>query len=141
MPRRLATSKPQRLRAENRPAGVSTPSAASYGAVRPTAPPALLTPPVTSVSPDWYFFGVRPKWAPTARERRNRAGSSTADVNVIATRAPTPGTVITRRQGAAPPGAGGKGPGRGGDAPPHGSPGRGRGGAPPPRLRSPAAPL
>jgi len=29
----------------------------------------LLIPPVISVSPDWYFFGVSPKWAPTARDQ------------------------------------------------------------------------
>src|SRR4051794_41095063 len=34
--------------------------------------PALLIPPVTSVSPDWYLFGVSPKWAPTLRDRPNR---------------------------------------------------------------------
>ena len=62
------------------------------------ASPTLLIPPVTSVSPDWYFFGVRPKWAPTARDRRNRAGSSMAEVKVTATKAPTPGIVISRRQ-------------------------------------------
>jgi hypothetical protein len=44
------------------------------------ASPTLLMPPVTSVSPDWYFLGVSPKCAPTARERANRAGSSTAEV-------------------------------------------------------------
>src|SRR5690349_22153110 len=97
-PRRLATSSPQRFRVENLPDRVSITFAASYRAVRTIASPALLIPPVTSVSPDWYFFGVRPKWAPTSREWRNRAGSSTAEVDVIATRAPTPGTVISRRQ-------------------------------------------
>src|SRR3954471_17636887 len=100
MPRRFATSRPQRLRVENLPALVSITFAASYSAVRTIASPALLIPPVTSVSPDWYFFGVSPKCAPTARERRNRAGSSTAELKVTATRAPTPGTVISRRQTA-----------------------------------------
>src|SRR6266511_2432458 len=62
------------------------------------ASPARLMPPVTSVSPDWYFFGVRPKCAPTALDDVNRAGSSMAEVKVRATMAPTPGTVISRRQ-------------------------------------------
>src|SRR5215208_2882006 len=98
MPRRLATSSAQRLRVENRPARVSITLAASYRAVRTIASPTLLIPPVLSVSPDWYFFGVSPKCAPTARERWNRAGSSTAEVKVIATSGPTPGTPISRRQ-------------------------------------------
>src|SRR4051795_12214266 len=55
-------------------------------------------PPLTSVSPDWYLLGVSPKWAPTLRDLRNRAGSSTAEVKVTATSAPTPGTPISRRQ-------------------------------------------
>src|SRR4051795_8641772 len=50
-PRRLATSSAHRLRAETRLVGVSIALAASYSAVRPVAPPPLLTPPVTSVSP------------------------------------------------------------------------------------------
>src|SRR5689334_9565595 len=100
MPRRFATSRPQRLRVENLPALVSITFAASYRAVRTMASPALLIPPVTSVSPDWYFFGVSPKCAPTARERRNRAGSSSAELKVTATSAPTPGTLISRRQTA-----------------------------------------
>src|SRR5215218_10042678 len=79
MPRRLATSSAQRLRVENLPARVSITFAASYSAVRTIASPALLIPPVTSVSPDWYFFGASPKCAPTARERWNRAGSSIAE--------------------------------------------------------------
>jgi hypothetical protein len=37
----------------------------------------LLTRPVTSISPDWYFFGVSSKWAPTTFDERNWAGSST----------------------------------------------------------------
>src|ERR671912_1205717 len=98
MPRRLATSMAQRFSVENRPERVSITFAASYSATRTIASPTLLIPPVTSVSPDWYFLGVRPKCAPTARDRPNRPGSSTAEVKVIATRAPTPGTVINRRQ-------------------------------------------
>src|SRR3712207_846944 len=65
--------------------------------LRADASPALLMRPVLSVSPDWYLRGVRPKCAPTSFERRNRAGSSTAEVKVMATTAPTPGTVISRR--------------------------------------------
>src|SRR3954454_12676820 len=75
MPRRLATSMAQRFNAENRPERVKMTFAASYNATRTVPSPTLLIPPVTSVSPDWYFLGVRPKWAPTARDRRNRAGS------------------------------------------------------------------
>src|ERR1700693_1525046 len=55
-------------------------------------------PPVTSVSPDWYFLGVSPKRAPAAFDFLIRCGSSTADLNVIATNAPTPGTVMNWRQ-------------------------------------------
>src|SRR4051794_35041715 len=51
-PRRFATSSPQRFRAENLPALVSMTFAASYKAVRTIASPALLMPPLTSVSPD-----------------------------------------------------------------------------------------
>ena len=51
-----------------------------------------------SISPDWKRRGVRPKWAPTVRERLNRLGSSTAALNVNAEMAPTPGTVMSRRQ-------------------------------------------
>src|SRR3954447_4197230 len=56
--------------------------------------------PVTSVSPDWCLRGVRQKCAPTLREDRKRAGSSTATAKVSATIAPTPGVVISRRVGA-----------------------------------------
>src|SRR5215217_4679718 len=97
-PRRFATSKAQRLSAETPLLRVSIAFAASYSEVRTIASPTLLIPPVTSVSPDWYRFGVSPKCAPTALAVRNRPGSSTAVLNVIATSAPTPGTVISRRQ-------------------------------------------
>jgi hypothetical protein len=53
MPRRLATSRAHRLRAETRAVRVSIAFAASYSAVRTVASPTLLIPPVTSVSPDW----------------------------------------------------------------------------------------
>src|SRR3954466_1476168 len=52
MPRRLATSSAQRLRAEKRTARVSRMCAASYRAVRTITSPTRLTAPVTSVSPD-----------------------------------------------------------------------------------------
>src|SRR3954452_8868697 len=74
MPRRFATSSAQRFRVENLPDRVSITFAASYRAVRTVASPALLIPPVTSVSPDWYRFGVSPKCAPTALAVRNRPG-------------------------------------------------------------------
>src|SRR3954449_1231057 len=94
----FAASSPPRSRVETLPARVSIPFAASYKAARTIASPTLLIPPVTSVSPDWYPFGVSPKWAPTSRERRNRAGSSTAEAKVTATSGPTPGrTLISRR--------------------------------------------
>src|SRR3954449_6780353 len=70
MPRRFATSSPHRFRVENLPALVSMTFAASYRAARTIASPALLMPPVTSVSPDWYFFGVNPKY----RHQRPHAG-------------------------------------------------------------------
>src|SRR3712207_105247 len=98
--RRLATSSAQRLSVENRVVRLSSTLAASYKAVRTIASPTLLTPPVTSVSPDWYFFGVSPKCAPTALEEVKRAGSSTVAVKVTATSGPTPGTVIRRRHTA-----------------------------------------
>jgi hypothetical protein len=59
------------------------------------ASPILLMHPVTLVSPDWYFVGVRPKWAPTVFNEQNRPGSSTAAANVRATMTPTPGTVMS----------------------------------------------
>src|SRR5690349_15303363 len=101
-PRRLATSSPHRFRVENLPALVSITFAGWYGAVRTVASPALLMPPVTSVSPDRYRLGVSPKCAPTALAVRNRPGSSTAVLKVTATSAPTPGAVISRRQTASP---------------------------------------
>ena len=72
-----ATSSAQRLSAEKRTARVSMMCAPSYSAVRTIASPTRLTAPVMSVSPDWYFLGVRPKCAPTALERANRSGAST----------------------------------------------------------------
>src|SRR3954463_3245474 len=100
MPRRLATSSAQRFRAEKRTARVSRMGAASYRAVRTITSPTRLTAPVMSVSPDWCLRGVRPKCAPTPLERANRSGASTPEVKVTATSAPTPGTVINRRQTA-----------------------------------------
>src|SRR3954451_8695933 len=64
MPRRLATSSAQRLRAEKRTARVSRMCAASYRAVRTITSPTRLTAPVMSVSPDWCLRGVSPKCAP-----------------------------------------------------------------------------
>ena len=60
------------------------------------ASPTLLIRPVRSISPDWYFFGVRPKWAPTAFDLAKRSGRSMAERKVMATTGPTPGTVISR---------------------------------------------
>src|SRR5215471_6925612 len=54
------------------------------------ASPILLIRPLTSVSPDWYLFGVRPKCAPTVLDELNRPGSSTAALKLNATTAPTP---------------------------------------------------
>ena len=51
MPRRMAASMAQRFKVKNLLARVSITLAASYSAVRTIAPPALLIPPVTSVSP------------------------------------------------------------------------------------------
>jgi hypothetical protein len=68
--------------------------------VRTISSPARVIPPVTSFSPDWYFFGVSPNSAPTAFDLVIRLGSSTADLKVTATSGPTPGTVISFRQTA-----------------------------------------
>ena len=48
------------------------------GAVRTMASPALVIRPFRSVAPDWYLRGTRPKCGPTALERENRSGMSTA---------------------------------------------------------------
>ena len=45
--------------------------------------------PVRSLSPDWYLQGVRPNTAPTYRELRKRAGTSTVARKVSATTGPT----------------------------------------------------
>src|ERR1700747_2749076 len=55
-------------------------------------------PPITSVSPDWYLFGVSPNSGPTAFDFLIRCGSSTAVLYVMATIGPTLGTVINCRQ-------------------------------------------
>src|SRR4051794_2407296 len=78
MPARLARRAAQLFSAEPFTGRVRMMLAASYSAVRPLASPILLMRPVTSVSPDWFFLGVGPKWAPTAFEERTRSGSSTA---------------------------------------------------------------
>ena len=52
-------------------------TAASYMSVRARPSPHLEMCPLRSVSPDWYRRGVRPRCAPTARDRVNRLGSST----------------------------------------------------------------
>jgi hypothetical protein len=57
---------------------VSMTFAASYSAVRTLASPILVIRPLTSVSPDWYFLGVSPKWGPTRLDDENREGSSIA---------------------------------------------------------------
>src|SRR4028118_59528 len=59
--------------------------------VRTPAAPIFKIRPVTSVSPDWYFLGVRPKCAPTARDERKRPGSSIAEGKVRDTTAPPDG--------------------------------------------------
>src|SRR5918998_3929829 len=92
-PARLAMRAAQLFSAEPFTGRVRMTFAASYSAVRTPASPTLLMRPVTSVSPDWYFLGARPKCAPTAFEDRNRVGSSTAATKVSATITPTPGAV------------------------------------------------
>ena len=77
-PARLAMRAAQFFSAEPLTGRVRMAFATSYSAVRTPASPTLLMRPVTSVSPDWYLFGVRPKCAPTAFEERNRPGSSIA---------------------------------------------------------------
>jgi hypothetical protein len=54
--------------------------------VRTISSPARVIPPVTSFSPDWYFFGVSPNSTPTAFDFVIRLGSSTADLKVTAWR-------------------------------------------------------
>ena len=51
--------------------------AASYISVRARLSPHREIRPQRSMSPDWYRRGVKPKCAPTARDRENRFGSST----------------------------------------------------------------
>jgi hypothetical protein len=71
--------------------------AASYSAVRTPASPVFEIRPLTSVSPDWYFRGVRPNNGPTPLDDLNRPGSSIAEAKVSATIEPTPGTVVSSR--------------------------------------------
>ncbi len=71
MPCRPATRSAQALSVEKRTARVNITLAASNSAVRTMASPTLLIRPVQSTSPDWYFFGVSPKCAPTALNLRN----------------------------------------------------------------------
>src|SRR5262249_10157000 len=101
-PRRLATSIPQRLSFENRVMRDNRTLAASYNTVRTISSPASVIPPVTSFSPDWYFFGVSPNSAPAAFDFTIRWGSSIADLHVTATNGPTPRTVRSRRHTASP---------------------------------------
>src|SRR5215813_3741271 len=79
-PRLLATSSPQRLRAEKRVTRESNTFAASERAVRTISSPTREIPPVTSVSPDWYRFGVNPKSGPAFLDFLIRPGSSSADL-------------------------------------------------------------
>src|SRR5271166_6307045 len=97
-PRRLATSSAQRFKLENRVVRVSITLAASYSAVRIDSSPVRVIPPLTSLSPDWYFLGTSPNNAPTVFDLAIRSGLSIADLNVMATNGPTPGMVINRRQ-------------------------------------------
>ena len=55
-------------------------------------------PPETSRSPDWLRDGFRPTHGPTFFEAVNRVGSSTVDLLVSVTTAPTPSIDISRRQ-------------------------------------------
>src|SRR6187431_219953 len=71
---------PQRLSFENRAIRDSRTLAASYSAVRTISSPVRVIPPVTSFSPDWYFFGVSPNSAPAAFDFAMRLGSSIADL-------------------------------------------------------------
>jgi len=90
-PRRFATSSAQRFKLENRVVRVSITLAASYSAVRTDSSPVRVMPPLTSLSPDWYFLGTSPKSAPIVFDLAIRPGSSIADLNVMATNGPTPG--------------------------------------------------
>jgi hypothetical protein len=76
-------------------------AAASHSASRTATSPCLLIRPSKSMDvPDWCRLGVRPKCAPTVRDRAKRRGSSTPTLNERAATGPTPGTVIKRRQTA-----------------------------------------
>ena len=71
--------------------------AGSYSAVRTPASPVFEIRPLTSVSPDWYFRGVRPNNGLTPLDDLNRPGSSIAEAKVSATIEPAPGTVVSSR--------------------------------------------
>src|SRR5215471_14414683 len=91
-PRRFATSSAQRFKLENRVVRVSITLAASFSAVRTDSSPVRVMPPLTSLSPDWYFFGTNPNSAPIVFDLAIRPGSSIADLNVMATSGPDAGT-------------------------------------------------
>src|SRR5262249_3044713 len=97
-PRHFATSSAQRFKLESRVVRVSITLAASFSAVRTDSSPVRVMPPLTSLSPDWYFFGTNPNSAPIVFDLAIRPGSSIADLNVMATSGPTPGLLISRRQ-------------------------------------------
>ena len=65
LPRRFTTSSPQRFSQFQLCTRVSSAFAASNKSERTIVSPHLLTWPVLSISPDAYFRGVRPKYAPT----------------------------------------------------------------------------
>src|SRR5579885_690022 len=56
-----------------------------------------MRPSQSTLVPDWKRFGVRPKYAPTLRDRAKRPGSSIAVRNASAVTGPMPGTPINRR--------------------------------------------
>lgn len=95
-PRRLATCIPQAFSQQGLARCIST-VAALNNAVRSVASPAFVIGPTISRSPDCSRRGVSPAQGPTAREERNRLGSSMAARTVSATKAPTPGIVIMSR--------------------------------------------
>jgi hypothetical protein len=98
---RLAIRRPHARNADHFLTRSSRLAAASQCASRTATSPCLLIRPSKSIDvPDWCRFGVRPKCAPTVRDRAKRRGSSTPTLNDRAATGPTPGTVIRRRQTA-----------------------------------------
>ena len=77
-PRRLAMAIPQAFSADHWATRVNRACAARNNASRASRSPLLLIAPLRSISPEAYLRGVKPRCAPTSRDRAKRAGSSMA---------------------------------------------------------------